>query len=455
MINLIITIALIILAIVLVNKKLNAQLVFLFLGFLLALGITVTTGTSVANSSTGNLFLDIFEGLKEHFVSGFTSTGMAILPIYAYSNYMNKIGASQAMGELIAKPIANSKNPYLVGTFITIMIIGVSRIAIVSAFAIMALFLSTLYPALTKAGMSRQSAISAIFLATCFDWGPADFVIAQMAGGIEGFSVTDYFVNASIRVVPFVLILTALVSGPIFQFIDKKSGYQLGDHRPAEEVGAAKSNVPKFYAILPLLPLFIILLFSPIFKLGITVSPFTAVTVSVVIVFLIDLIRRKDFRTCFNEMQSWFAGMGPAYANIVSLLCCVQYFAAMLNKLNGFTYLVNAVLGAGVNGFILLVIFGLLMFVASLGLGGGGVVAITLAPQLSNIASILGISMYAAFLPMQIANGCRSINLGTSAHMQYVVKESQSPNAIPIVVRCLPPFLIMYAASFILSLIIL
>ena len=158
--------AVIILAIVLVNKKLNAQLVFLFLGFLLALGITVTTGTSVANSSTGNLFLDIFEGLKEHFVSGFTSTGMAILPIYAYSNYMNKIGASQAMGELIAKPIANSKNPYLVGTFITIMIIGVSRIAIVSAFAIMALFLSTLYPALTKAGMSRQSAISAIFLAT-------------------------------------------------------------------------------------------------------------------------------------------------------------------------------------------------------------------------------------------------------------------------------------------------
>ena len=94
------------------------------------------------------------------------------------------------------------------------------------------------------------------------------------------------------------------------------------------------------------------------------------------------------------------------------------------------------------------------MYMACLMLGDGGVMGITLAPQLLGIAASLGISPYAAILPMQLAYGARCINLGTSPHMQYVTRESQS-KFNQILVRCAVPEFLMYALTFIFSLIIL
>ena len=454
MLNLIITIVLIAICIFLINKNFNTQLVFLFMGLGLAFAITVVTKTSVANASSGNIYLDIFEALKETFISNFSSTGMSVIPIYAYSVYMNKINSSQVLGQLIARPIAHAKNPYFIGTFLAIMLCGLMRIAIVSAFAIMALVLTTLYPALTRAGMSRQSAIAAIFVGTCFDWGPADFVISQMTSGIEGFSVPDYFLNASIRVVPIVLIIVALLSGFVLQFIDKRSGYKFGEHRPDKEEEQTTEPLPKFYAVLPLLPLILILAFSPLFHTGISLSVMGAVVISVILVAVIEMLRKKQLRSCFNDILSWFTGMGTAFSNLLTLIICVQFFASMLGRLNGFTFLINTALNAGFNGYILLILFGLLMYMACLMLGDGGVMGITLAPQLLGIAASLGISPYAAILPMQLAYGARCINLGTSPHMQYVTRESQS-KFNQILVRCAVPEFLMYALTFIFSLIIL
>ena len=453
MINLIITVILIVICIILANKKYPIQLVFRFMGLGLALVMTIVTGVSVAATSCGNIYLDIFEALKETFVSTFTSTGMSVIPIYAYATYMNHIKASEVLGGIISKPIAKAKNPYIVGTFMAIAICGIMRIAIVSAFAIMALFMTTLYPALTKAGMSRQSAMSAIFIGTCFDWGPADFVIAQMFGGVQGVTVPEYFLAASIRVVPFVLLIVAFVSGFVMQFIDKKSGYKLGDHKPTEEAVASGVNLPKFYAILPLLPLFFVLLFSPLFETGINLSVMGSVCISVIIVMAVEIIRRRNVLACFKDLMSWFSGMGKAFGDLITLIACIQFFSGMLGKLNGFTFLVNSALNAGLNGYLLLIAFGLLMFLTLL-LNGGAVVAITLAPQAVNVAASLGISTYAALLPMQIAYGCRCINLGTSPHMQFVTKESQG-TAMQILARCAIPCALMYILSFVFSLIIL
>lgn len=454
MLGLILTIAAIALVIFLMNKKVPTLLVFLLMGFALALGITIFTKTSVASATTGNLFLDVFESFKETFASSFASTGMAMIPIYAYSVYMNKINASQALGTIISKPIEKSKNPYFIGVLIAIVVCGIMRVAIVSAFAIMALFLSTLYPALTRAGLSRQSAISAIFIGTCFDWGPADFVIAQMSSGIEGFSIADYFVSASLRVVPFVLLIVALTSGFIMQFVDKKSGYVFGSHRPEESAEAGLSAVPKLYAILPLLPLILILVFSPLFGLGISLSVMGAVTISFLIVLAVEIIRTKKLLVNLSNGMSWFSGMGEAMTGVFTLVAAAQFFAKMLGMLNGFSFLIDTAMSVGMSGYLLLIVFGILMFAMCLMTGGGGVVGITLAPQLAAISSSLGISLYSAFLPMQLANGCRAMNLGTSPHMQYVSKTADCSFA-DILKRCAMPCVIMYASSFVLALIIL
>jgi DcuC family C4-dicarboxylate transporter len=329
------------------------------------------------------------------------------------------------------------------------------RIAIVSAVAIMALFLTTLYPALLRAGISRESAISAIFLGTCFDWGPADFVIAQFVSGIPGMSVAAYFVNGSLRVVPFVLIIVSVTTGFIMQFIDKRSGYVYGSHIPEDAVVEDTSApVPAFYAIFPLLPLIIIILFSPIFKTNINISVITAVLISIIVVFVVEVLRTKNVKERTKDITQWINGMGEGFGNLLMMVITAQFFANMLGKLNGFRFLIDSALGAGVSGVLLLVLFGALMFIMSVLQGGGGVVGITLAPTLMDVSSSLGISFYAAAIPMQLANGFRCLNLGTAVHMQYCMK-SASCSAGAIIKRLAVPCVVMYVSAFVLSFILL
>ena len=175
-------------------------------------------------------------------------------------------------------------------------------------------------------------------------------------------------------------------------------GINSGEHRPDKEEEQTTEPLPKFYAVLPLLPLILILAFSPLFHTGISLSVMGAVVISVILVAVIEMLRKKQLRSCFNDILSWFTGMGTAFSNLLTLIICVQFFASMLGRLNGFTFLINTALNAGFNGYILLILFGLLMYMACLMLGDGGVMGITLAPQLLGIAASLGISPYAAIL---------------------------------------------------------
>ena len=106
------------------------------MGLILAVIVEVTTGNSVAAKSSGLLAFDIFEVVKEQLGASFQTVGLSMLPIYGYAAYMNKIGASPALGRTVAKPVQESRNPYFVGVAIAIIICGIMRIAIVSAFAI-------------------------------------------------------------------------------------------------------------------------------------------------------------------------------------------------------------------------------------------------------------------------------------------------------------------------------
>lgn len=454
MLNFLITIALVALAIYLSTKRINPVVLYTALGLAVALGITLVTGQSVAVTSSGNIFLDIFEAYKETLATSFTSMGLMILPIYAYANYMNKIGAANVLGEIISKPILKCKNPYFVGIFITIIVCAVVRIAIVSAMAMMTLFLSTLYPALRKSGISKVSAVSAIMLGSVFDWGPADFTIAQMFAPVPGFNLTDYFLNVSLRAMPIVLIIVAAVSGFVFQFIDKKSGYVMGSDAPAESEIVSQSNLPKFYAILPLLPLILIFLFSPLVIPGINMSVVTAVLLSLLITLATECIYKKNVKGCIEDLLTWVKSIGEGVSNLLMALVALSFFAGMLTKLGGIDFVINAVLSAGVSGTLLLIVMGVAILFACLLLGQGSVVSIMVSPQLPGIADSMGVSFNSVAFPLQVANSMRGFNLGTSMHLQFLASIADT-TVMELFKRLLIPSVLMYALSFVLSVIIL
>lgn len=454
MLNFLITIALVLLATYLMTKRIHPVVLYTALGLAVALGITLITGQSVAATSSGNIFLDIFESYKETLAVSFASIGMTILPIYAYANYMNKIGAANVLGEIISKPILKSKNPYFVGIFITIIVCAVVRIAIVSAVAMMTLFLSTLYPALRKSGISKVSAVSAIMLGSVFDWGPADFTIAQMFAAVPDFNLPGFFMNASLRVMPIVLVIIAATSGFVFQFIDKKSGYIMGSDAPTEDENVSQSDLPKCYAILPLLPLILILLFSPLVTPSINMSVVSAVLLSLLIAFATELIRKKNLQSCVGDLLTWINGIGEGFNSLLMLLVSISFFAGMLTKLGGIDFIIDVILGAGVSGTLLLVILGVAILLACLLLGSGSLVAIMIAPQLPGIAASMGVSFYSVAVPLQVANSMRGFNLGTGLHMQFLAGAADI-TVMDLFKRLVIPSVLMYALSFVLSVIIL
>jgi DcuC family C4-dicarboxylate transporter len=256
-------------------------------------------------------------------------------------------------------------------------------------------------------------------------------------------------------VVPFVLIIVSVTTGSILQFIDKRSGYVRGSHIPEEAaVEDTGAPVPGFYALFPLLPLIIIIIFSPIFKTNINISVVTATLLSIVIVFVVEVLRTRNIKERLNDITQWINAMGEGFGNMLMMVVAAQFFMSMVGKLNGFRFLIDGILNAGASGVLLLILSGLLMFVMCVLQGGGGVVGTTLAPTLIDMSSSLGISFYAAVIPMQIANGFRCLNLGTIIHMQYCMKTA-SCNAGAIIKRLVVPCIIMYVSAFIFSLILL
>ena len=357
------------------------------------------------------------------------------------------------MGKVVSGPVKRAKNPYFVGVAMAILVCGIMRIAIVSAFAIMALLFSTLYPAMLKAGLSKKTTMSAIFLGTCFDWGPADFVVAQVLGGAGQSDIADYFLSASVIITPVALLITALISGVIMKYWDNKDNYVMGSDAP-EEDEQISVNTPQWYLILPLLPLFIIIIFSKVFFSSISVSVVTAVLLSLLISFVVESLRKKQIKERVKDMTDWITTMGQGFANLFFLVAAIQFFAKMLSILGGFTYLMNIVMAAGVSGWLLFLVIGLLVLVLAFLMGDPSAISAVLAGQVYTVATSMGIPFYAAVLPMQTANAFRCLSVGTGMHMQYCTNYAGC-TASDILKRCFIQCIVIFAVVYIGSMLFL
>lgn len=446
MINLIVSLLFIFLAVFLLQKKYPNTIVFLALSFCLAIIYEVTTGQSVADTSSGNMVIDIFEVFKEQLITSFSSVGLSMLPIFGYSVYMEKINASVVLGSIVARPVSRSKNPYFVGVFVAIIICGIMRIAIVSAFAILALLFSTLYPAMLRAGLSRKTAMAALFLGTCFDWGPADFVVAIVLSGANVNDITGYFLNASVRVMPFILIITALLAGIVMQYFDKKEGYVMGSDAPSDD-GQMLETPPRYYAVLPLLPMFLIIIFSKVFFSSISISVVAAVLISILISAAIEFINKRDLLERLSDITVWFTGMGNGFANLLLMVASIQLFSNLLSKLNGFNWLIQQIVATGISGWMLFFIAGAFIILMSALIGDASAISAIVANPIKIAAENTGIPFFAAIYPIQAANSFRCLSLGTGPHIQYCCKQADI-NALDIVKRTLIPCIMIYLLSF-------
>lgn len=160
------------------------------------------------------------------------------------------------------------------------------------------------------------------------------------------------------------------------------------------------------YAILPILPLFLLIVFSPMVYSAVKLSLVTAIIVSVLIAFVVDLITRRSFKTSCKDSQSIFEGMGKVFTSTVSLICCAELFALGLTKLGGISTLIQLAASQEGSGlFLMLFIMLAIMIIATVVTGSGNSAFFAFSPLLPEAAASVGYNTIALVVPVQLAAG--------------------------------------------------
>ena len=94
-----------------------------------------------------------------------------------------------------------------------------------------------------------------------------------------------------------------------------------------------RNDAPGFYALLPLIPIALIVVFSPLLVGEVTIDVVTAMVLGSVAGMACELLVKRDARAVFKGFQVFFNGIGSSFASVVSLLVCADVFAQGLQAI--------------------------------------------------------------------------------------------------------------------------
>lgn len=391
--SVVLTLALLVVLVIAILKKFNilATLTFLtFVGFFFA---TVLTGAStIAEGGTGNMWLDIFEQFKNSFASTLAGNGLLIMVVMAFAGYMNKIKASDMFAGLVAIPVSKIKAKWVL-VLISPLIGLLFQIIIPSGMSAFIVALSTIYPILVMVGINPLTAALALLFGCNVFTGPANPFVAMCIEmmGLE-MSVADFFFQYGM--IP--VILTEIVIGIVMVVwsghLDKKSeATEAGD---VKRLDINELGVPKFYAILPLIPLVFIIVFSSFATGGSfgVISVVAAHMIGFCIAVVVHLICTKNNKKEEYDLTGplFYDEMGSAFAKVVSVVGLGTFFAAALTALGGIDIIMNTLVNSiGLGFWPMVIIFWILYFVMAL-LAGPTLSIPLLAPAITTVAVSAG-----------------------------------------------------------------
>lgn len=354
------------------------------------------------NESTGWGGFDLFIYIKESFSHTNAGVGLMIMAIGGFVAYIDKIGASDALVFLAMKPLSLLKKyPHI--TTVAVLPIGqLLFVCIPSAAGLGLLLMASVFPILVGLGVSRLSAVSVITACTAFGIGPASAITARATTIAEQDSIV-YFVDHQLPLtLPLCLIL--MVS---YYFInkhyDKKNGQD--EKAPAPKV-EKELKAPLYYAIIPILPLVLLIVFSEFFQpfpMPIELDTTTAMFISVSVAMLFEFIRTKKFREVLKSLHFFWDGMGNIFKTVVTLIIAADIFSKGLIAMGFISGLVNSSQSLGLGGVGIGVVMAVMIFLASMLMGSGNAAFFAFAPLIPKIATKLGVSSTSMILPMNLS----------------------------------------------------
>lgn len=389
-------------------KKYQAQGVLLIGGAILLLGgILLNDSPVMAKSATGSLYLDIFSQLSKNFIKTSGSLGLAIMIVSAFAKYMDHIGASTALVKLSIKPLQKLNSPYIV-LALSYVIGQILNVFIPSASGLGVLLMVTVYPIVVSLGVSSLAATAVIGTSACLDLGPASGN-AVLASKTAEMDAALYFANYQIPVaIAAVIVITIL-----HYFVNKKmdSKLEVAESKADLESKEEDKQVPKFYAFLPIIPLLIILMFSPLTGSSIKIGVVEAMFMSITLSMIIEGVRRRAFKSTLAELKIIFTAMGSQFANVITLIVAGEFFALGLTKIGVISALIDSTKSAGLGAQPMILVMTAIIVVSSILMGSGNAPFFAFAALAPAVAASVDLNPIVMLMPMQLSAGiARSVS---------------------------------------------
>ena len=379
----------------------QAVLLVAGIGMLLVAGF-LKKGIPSAEVSSGVIVLDIFEYIKESFSKTNAGVGLMIMTIGGFVAYMDKIGASEALVRVALKPLAVLKKHPNLASIAVIPIGQLIFICIPSAAGFGLLLMASVFPILVNLGVSRIAAVSIITGCTSFCIGPAS-VITASAVQIAQIETVPYFISLQI---PIAIILNLVLMVTYF-FVNKYYDEKDKLHPIEVKVKPKPTEVaPTIYALLPVLPLILLLTFSGVFTIlpiKLTIETTTAMLLSLFAGLMFELIRTKNLKAVFASFKVFLDGMGDIFKSVVTLIIVAEIFANGLIALGFMDGLITISQGAGLGAKGIGILMTLMIFFAAILMGSGNAAFFAFGPLIPSVAKQFGVSSTSILLPMNLS----------------------------------------------------
>ncbi len=383
-------------------KKHNPHAILLVAGLLmLIVAQLLKYQMPVLKDPTGFSGFDLFRYIKESFSKTNAGVGLMIMSIGGFVAYIDNIGASKALVHVAMKPLKLfKKRPYIAAS----MVIPIGQLlfaAIPSAAGLGLLLMASLFPILVNLGVSRLSAVSVITATTAFGIGPASAITAS-ATSISNIPVITFFLEYQIPLV-LPLSLSMMIT---YYFVNRYYDKKNKQDDIAKETEEKKLDVPVIYAIIPVLPIILLIVFSKIFNLlenPITLDTTTAMFISLFVALIFELIRTKKVKEVMNSLQIFWSGMGNIFKTVVTLIITADIFAKGLISLGFIDGLLALAQNIGFGAIGIGVIMSIMIFLASMLMGSGNASFFAFGPLVPKIAKTLGVESSSIILPMQLS----------------------------------------------------
>lgn len=352
---------------------------------------------------------DIFAFVKESLTTQVAGIGLIIMAAGGFADYMDHIKASNSMVNLCIKPLRMIKAPYLI-LAIGYVLSQLLHVAISSAAGLAMLLLVTFFPVLVRLGVSKAAAASMIGMSAFMDLGPA-VGTANLAAKHAGMETAVYFAHYQLPVATGVMLAVAVLIFFTARYFDAKDGHIVAQRHVEQQTPEDADKVPAFYAFLPVFPVILVIVFSPLVVSSIKIDVVTAMIIGTLLAFFCELLVRRDFKTACKGIQVFFKGMGTMFTSIVSLLVCADVFAQGLQIIGAVDFIIHTVQTAGFGFGSMTIVMALLVCVTAALTGSGVAAFFSFSGLAPGIAAKFGESAVSMILPMQLMAGMgRSIS---------------------------------------------